>query len=54
LTSEHEEEPEYEPECEFELDPDDFNLNQIVDSAVEWATTLTPLSLELIDLLSTE
>ena len=58
LTSEYEEELEYEPEYEFELGSDDFNLDQIVDSAVEWATTPTPtptpLSLEPIDLLSTE
>jgi len=37
--SEHQEELEYEPECKFELESNDFNLNQIVDSAVEWATT---------------
>jgi len=35
LTSEHEEELKYEPECEFELESDDFNLDQIVDFAVE-------------------
>jgi len=34
LTSEHEEEPEYKSEYEFELESDDFNLDQIVDSAV--------------------
>ena len=56
LTSEHEEELEYKPEHEFELESDNFNLNQIIDSAIEWATTPTPtpLSLELIDLPSIE
>ena len=48
LTSEHEKEMEYESEYEFELELDDFNLDLIVDSVVEWATntTLTPLILE--------
>ena len=54
LTSEHEEELKYEPEYEIELESGDFNLDQIVDSAVEWATTPIPLSLEPIDLPSTE
>ena len=44
LTSEHEEELEYESEHEFDLESDDFNLNQIVDSAVEWATNTTPIN----------
>ena len=35
LTSEYEEELKYEPEHEFKLESDDFNLEQIVDSAVE-------------------
>ena len=42
LTSEHEEELEYEPECEFELESGDFNLDQIVYSVVEW-TQFQPL-----------
>ena len=56
LTSEHEEELEYELEYEFKLESDDFNLDQTIYSAVEWATTPTPtlLSLEPIDLHSTE
>jgi len=55
LTSEHEKELEYEPEHKLELESDDFNLNQIIDSAVEWVTTPipTPFCLELIDLPST-
>ena len=56
LTSEDEKELEYEPKCKFELESDDFNLDQIIDSAVEWATnpTPTPLSLEPQDLPPTE
>ena len=44
LISELEEEPEYESEHEFELETDDFNLDQIVDSAAEWATNATPIN----------
>ena len=36
LMSEHEEKLEHEPECEFELESDDFNLDQIIDFVVEW------------------
>ena len=36
LTSEHEE-LEYESDHEFDLESDDFNLDQIVDSTIEWA-----------------
>ena len=43
LTSEHEEELEYESDHEFDLESDDFNLNQIVESTVEWATNATPI-----------
>jgi len=41
LTSEHEEELEYESEHEFDLESDDFNLDQIVDSTVERSTNAT-------------
>ena len=41
LTSEHEEELKYESEYEFDLKSDDFNLDQIVDSTVEWAINAT-------------
>ena len=34
LTSEHKEELELEIECDFELESDDFNLDQVVVSAV--------------------
>jgi len=43
LTSEHEEELEYESDHEFDLESEDFNLDQIVDSTVEWATNTTPI-----------
>jgi len=44
LTSEHEEDPEYESETEFDLESDDFNLDQIVDFVVELATNTTPIN----------
>jgi len=44
LISEHEEEPKYESEHEFDLESDDFNLDQIVDSTVKWATNETPIN----------
>ena len=37
LTSEHEESMEIETEAEFDLESENFNLDQIVDSAVDWA-----------------
>jgi len=42
LTSEHREELKLETETEFELGPMDFNLNQIIESVVNWA--LSPIS----------
>ena len=44
LTSEHAEELEYESEHEFDLESDDFNLDQIVNSDVEWATNAIPIN----------
>jgi len=35
LTSEHEESMEIETEIEFDLEAENFNLDQIVDSAVD-------------------
>ena len=35
LTSEHEEEMEYESDNEFDLESDDFNLDQIIKFTVE-------------------
>ena len=39
LTSEHEENMEIETEAEFDLEVEDFNLDQIVDSVVDWASS---------------
>jgi len=35
LTSEHDKEIEYEFDGEFELESDDFNIDQIIESTVE-------------------
>ena len=43
LTSEHEEEIEYESDHEFDLESNDFNLDQIIEPTVEWATNATPI-----------
>ena len=43
LTSEHNKEIEYKSDGEFELESDDFNLDQIIESTVEWATNATPI-----------
>jgi len=42
ITSEYSEEIELEIECEFELDPEDFNLDKM-SNVVNWA--LSPISL---------
>ena len=42
LTSEHMEELKLETECDFRLESDDFNLDQVVESTVNWA--LNPIS----------
>jgi len=42
LTSEHEKELEYESEHEFNLESDDFNLDQMVDSTAKWTTNAIP------------
>ena len=39
LTSEHEKSMEIETKTEFDLESEDFNLDQIVDSAVGWASS---------------
>ena len=39
LTSGHEESMETETEAEFDLEAEDFNLNQIVNSAADWASS---------------
>jgi len=43
LTSEHDKEIEYESDGEFKLESDDFILDQIIESTVEWATNATPI-----------
>jgi len=43
LTSEHEEELEYESNHEFDLESDDFKLDQIIDSTVKWAKNAAPM-----------
>jgi len=42
LTSEHMKELELETDCDFELESDDFNLDHVVESTVNWASN--PLS----------
>ena len=39
LTSEHEESMEIDIESEFDLESEDLNLDQIIDSAVNWASS---------------
>jgi len=41
LTSEHEESMEIDTEVEFDLDSEDFNLDQIVDAVMDWASSLS-------------
>jgi len=43
LTSEHDMEIEYESDRKFELESDDFNLDQVIESTVEWATNANPI-----------
>ena len=43
LTSEHEEEMEYKSNNEFNFESDDFNLDQIIESTVEWGTNATSI-----------
>jgi len=51
LISEHNKELELEPGYEFNLESKDFNLDQIVDSAIDWATNPIPLNQEPKDLI---
>jgi len=39
LTSEHKESMEIDTKSEFDLESEDFNLDQIIDSAVDWASS---------------
>ena len=52
LTSEHGEELELETESKFGLESDDFNLDQVVDSAVNWASNPISPTFEPTDLTS--
>ena len=56
LTSEHSEEIKLEAECDAKLESEDFKLDEVVNSTIEWAsspssldpepTSLTPPSIE--------
>jgi len=39
LTSEHEESIEMETKSEFDMESEDFNLDQIINSAVDWTSS---------------
>ena len=55
LTSEHEESMEIETETEFNLESEDFNLDQIIDSAVDWASAqvylITGMKIRILPLM---
>ena len=53
LTSEHEEIIEIEEKSEFDLDSENFNLDQIIDSVVDWASSPYPRT-ETLDITSNE
>jgi len=44
LTSEHREEMELETDCDFELESADFNLDQVIESAVNCQTLFHQMS----------
>ena len=46
LTSEHREELKLETDCDFELESDNFNLDQIVESSINWASNPISPNLE--------
>ena len=46
VTSEHREEIELEAKCDTELESEDFNLDEIVNSTIEWASSLSSLDQE--------
>jgi len=50
LTSEHGEELELETDCDFELKFEDFNLDQVVESAMNVASNLISPNVEPINL----
>ena len=50
ITSEHREQLKLETESEFELESIDFDLDQIVESTVNWASSPVSPSLESTNL----
>ena len=50
LTREHRKELELETECDFGLESDDLNLDQIVESAMNWASNPISPNMELTKL----
>ena len=56
LTSEHEESIEMETESEFDRESGDFNLDQIIDLAVDWASSpnVPHYRTEILDITSNE
>ena len=56
LTNEHEESMEIDTESEFDLESEDFNLDQIIDLAVDWASSpsVPQLKTEILNLPSNE
>jgi len=46
LTSEHSEEIKLEAECDAELESEDFKLDEIVNSSIEWASSSSSLDLK--------
>ena len=51
VTSEHREEIELEAKCDTELEAKDFNLDEIVNSTIEWASSPSSLDQKPISLL---
>ena len=51
MTSEHREELKLETESEFELESMNFDLDQIIKSTVNWASSPVSPSLESINLI---
>jgi len=56
LTSEHEESIEIEAKSEFDLDSENFNLDQIIDSVVDWtsSTSVPHYRIKISDITSNE
>ena len=56
LTSEHQKSMEMDTEAEFDLESEDFNLDQIVDSTVDWASSpsVPHHRIKILDITSNE